>query len=264
MPRSPRIISSTGIYHAIIRSVNQQLIFEESEDYHKFLLILSDAKSKYEISIYAYCIMDNHVHLLIQSTPEHLAPFFNSLLTRFVRWYNNKYERSGHLFQGRFHSKVVESDTYFINTLIYIHNNPVKAGACRFPSEYAWSSFNAYYGAKNPLIDLALPLKIAGSKDSMQHIFALNAVSPQDKLMQQQFFEEEHEEPRHRVNEEDMISKFKELTNLISSFEIINLPKAERNEIVRTLVRNHFTYNQISRLLGISVPTVYRICKMNK
>ena len=123
MPRKLRSMSSSGIYHIILRSVNQHIIFEEDSDYQKFLFILSDCVKKYDSQIYAYCLMDNHVHLLIHSSPDYLASFFQSLGTRFVRWYNNKYSRSGHLFQDRFFSVPIENDKAFLSVLLYIHNN---------------------------------------------------------------------------------------------------------------------------------------------
>ena len=139
MPRKPRVISSTGIYHITLRSINQHIIFEEEADFQKFLFILADCKKKIDIDIYAYCLMNNHIHLLLHSTPNNLASFFQSFGSRFVRWYNNKYSRSGHLFQDRFFSVPVETASQYLSTLIYIHNNPVKANICHFPSEYRWS-----------------------------------------------------------------------------------------------------------------------------
>ena len=165
MPRKPRVLSSTGIYHIILRSVNQHIIFEEASDYQKFLSILSDCKKKYDIDIYAYCLMDNHIHLLLQLTDDTLSSFFQSLGTLFARWYNNKYSRSGHLFQDRFYSSVIETERAFLSALSYIHNNPVKANMCRYASEYPWSSIGAFYGAKNPLINVSYAYNIAGSKD---------------------------------------------------------------------------------------------------
>ena len=174
MPRKPRILSSTGIYHIILRSVNQHIIFEEDSDYQKFLFVLSDCVKKYDVQIYAYCLMDNHIHLLIYSAPDDLSSFFQSLGTRFVRWYNSKYSRSGHLFQERFYSVAVENNNSFLSALVYIHNNPVKANIIRYPSEYCWSSFNAYYGAKNHFVDVSFAYMIAVPKKLCLNIFPKN------------------------------------------------------------------------------------------
>ncbi len=258
MPRKPRIISSTGIYHIILRSVNQHIIFEDDSDYQKFLLILSDCKKKYDSQIYAYCLMDNHIHLLLFISDNNLSSFFQSLGTKFVRWYNTKYSRSGHLFQERFHSVAIESERAFLSTLAYIHNNPVEANIIRFPSEYRWSSFNAYYGAKNPLINVTQAYAIAGSKDSLFHYFAKENLSTEES-----FFENDHQETNHYLSDEKALAIFKSLTQLSSTSDVITLGKTQRNEYVRKLRDNGLTIKQIVRIMDVSATTVKRICKMD-
>lgn len=257
MPRKPRTLSSTGIYHIILRAVNQHIIFEEDSDYQKFLFILSDCKKKYDIDIFAYCLMNNHIHLLIHIPDDKLASFFQSLGTRFVRWYNNKYSRSGHLFQDRFYSSAVESDQAFLSTLIYIHNNPVKANMCRYASEYRWSSINAYLGAKNPLINASFSYNIAGSKDSLLQYFAKEADSPENSL-----FENDHRETNHFLTDEKALDIFRSITHLTSAADVITLEKVKRNEYVRLLKKEGLTIKQIARVMDISETTVKRICKI--
>ena len=257
MSRQPRQFSSSGIYHVVLRRVNQQILFEDSYDYLKFLFILSDCKERFHVEIYAYCLMNNHIHLLIHSSPETLAGFFQSLETRFARWYNNKYARSGHLFQERYHSMAIETTGTLLNTLIYIHNNPVRAGICRFPSEYRWSSYNAYYGAKNSFVDITFAVNLLGSRSMLQRYFSDHENDPSTG----DAFFDDHRAPKRHFTDEDALAQMKTLTNLSTANEITSLPKSQRNEIVRLLNRNGITQKQISRLLGISVPTVQRICK---
>ncbi len=259
MPRRPRTLSSTGIYHIILRSVNQHIIFEEDSDYQKFLFILSDCKKKYDIQIYAYCLMDNHIHLLLNSVPDNLSSFFQSLGTKFVRWYNNKYSRSGHLFQDRFYSVAIENDTAFLSVLAYIHNNPVEANISRYPSEYLWSSFNAYYGGKNDLVNISLAYNIAGSKDSLLKYFSKEYTSTENTL-----FINDHRDITHFLTDEKALSIFKTLTNLSSSSEVANLPKIKRNEYIRNLRNKGLTVKQVARLMDISETTVKRLCKMDR
>ena len=258
MPRKPRLHSSTGIYHIILRSVNQHIIFEEESDYQKFLFMLSDCKTKYNIDIYAYCIMDNHIHLLLHSSDNHLACFFQSLGTRFVRWYNNKYLRSGHLFQERFYSCAVENKSQYLSTLVYIHNNPVKAKICRYPSEYRWSSFNAFFGAKNPIVNIAFSYKEAGSKESLLHYF-----STADNSYDETYFVKDHRPTNHYLTDEKALSVFKEITNLSCSSEVVNLNKSLRNQFIRRLKQEGLTYKQVARLMDVSLTTVNRICKID-
>lgn len=99
MPRKPREKSRFGIYHVILRGVNKQIIFEENEDYLQFIRILKKYKEVCEFKLYAYCLMDNHVHLLIEQTTTELETIMKRIEVKFVKWYNRKYKRIGYLFQ---------------------------------------------------------------------------------------------------------------------------------------------------------------------
>ena len=256
MPRKPRIFSPTGIYHIILRSINQHIIFEEDDDYQKLLYILSDCKRTFDIDIYAYCLMDNHIHLLINSTEDHLASFFQSLGTRFVRWYNTKYSRSGHLFQDRFYSIPVVKKQQYLSTLAYIHNNPVKSALCRYPSEYRWSSYNAFYGQKNPLVDTSFSFDIAGSKDLLLQYFSTDSTRFDDSQIIPAL-----EKTRQFMPDKDALIIFKEITKLSSTSEVVNLPKSIRNKYMNILHEKGLTKKQIARLMDVSVSTVKRHSK---
>lgn len=257
MPRKPRIISSTGIYHVILRSVNQQIIFEEDFDYQKFLFQLYDCKKKYGVDIFAYCLMDNHIHLMLYSPNNTLSSFFQSLGTRFVRWYNNKYSRSGHLFQERFHSIPIESSPQYLATLLYIHNNPVKAMICRYPSEYRWSSYNCFYGQKNPLINLSLSHKIAGSKALLLKYFAEN--SSHSSMLDQKLSPNLLKTKRHFLTDEKALDIFRSVTNLYSTSDVVKLTKIARNKYIRQLHQMGLTQKQTARLMNVSITTVRRL-----
>lgn len=256
MPRKPRIISSTGIYHIVLRSVNQHIIFEEDADFQKFLYLLSDCKMKYDLTIYAYCLMNNHIHLLLKSAPENLSRAFQSLGTKFVRWYNTKYVRTGHLFQERFYSTPIENDRAFLAVLIYIHNNPVSAEMCRYPSEYRWSSYNSYYGQKNLLIDTTFAYEIAGTKEQLYAFFMRDYDAGNFAMDEREF-----ENKNHFCDDKKALSIFKSVTNLTSTSEAAHIPREERNLYVRVLRKQGLTVKQIARLMDISTSTVKRLCK---
>ena len=201
--------------------------------------------------------MDNHIHLLLHSSPDDLSSFFQSLGTKFVRWYNNKYSRSGHLFQERFYSVAIESDRAFLSVLAYIHNNPVKANMVRFPSEYRWSSINAYLGAKDSLVNVSFAYNISGSKEALLRFLA-KELNPSDRDM----FAKDHQETKHYYNDEDALSIFKSLTNLSSTSEVNALEKSKRNDYIRRLRKKGLTIKQVARFMDISEPTVKRLCRM--
>ena len=101
-------------------------------------------KSKCDCQLLAYCLMGNHVHILIHENSVPIGDIIRHLGSAFVYWYNNKYERSGHLFQDRFKSEPVDNEVYLLNVFRYILNNPVKAGICANPCDYPYSSAREY------------------------------------------------------------------------------------------------------------------------
>ncbi|NMA68227.1 MAG: transposase [Desulfitobacterium sp.] len=144
MPRKPREKSPMGIYHVIMRGVNRQIIFKDKEDRTIFLDKMFRFGEKGEYKIFAYCLMDNHIHLLLQEQEESLSTSIKRICSSYVRWYNKKYERIGHLFQERFRSEVVDNERYFLTVLRYIHQNPIKAQIITNIDEYPWSSYHQY------------------------------------------------------------------------------------------------------------------------
>ena len=114
MPRQARRQSESGIYHIMLRGINQQQIFEDEEDNQKFVEVLKDCKLISGFKVYAYCLMGNHIHLLLKAENENLEQIFKRIGARYVYWYNWKYRRRGHLFQDRFKSEPVEDDAYFL------------------------------------------------------------------------------------------------------------------------------------------------------
>ena len=146
MPRKARKKSESGIYHIMMRGINRQNIFEEDDDNMKFLQILEQYRDKCGYDIYAYCLMGNHVHLLLKIGEEPLEQVMRRICGSYVYWYNWKYQRIGNLFQDRFKSEPIEDDKYFLIVLRYIHQNPLKAGLIKDIEKYKWSSYGEYLG----------------------------------------------------------------------------------------------------------------------
>ena len=153
MPRQSRKKSSTGIYHVMLRGINKQDIFEVEEDYVRMKEILIRLNERRDeqghplpqaYSMYAYCLMSNHIHLLIRERDEGIAETIKRLGIGYAAYFNKKYQRSGHLFQDRFRSEPVESMEYFMILLRYIHQNPVKAAIVKDVGDYPWSSWREY------------------------------------------------------------------------------------------------------------------------
>jgi len=143
MPRQARRHSQSGIYHVMLRGNEKKAIFKAAEDKNKFLDLINQKVRETGIKLYAYCIMDNHVHLLLRETGEPLGAVIQRMGTAYAQYYNQKHERVGHVFQDRFRSEVVEDERYLYAVIRYIHNNPVKAGYLR-GRHYPWSSYLFY------------------------------------------------------------------------------------------------------------------------
>ena len=157
MPRAARQRSSTDIYHVILRGINRQQIFYDEEDYGYFIHLLYRFRDTSHYEIYAYCLMGNHIHMLLRTYEEPLERIFRRIGAAFVYWYNLKYQRAGHLFQDRFKSEPVEDDKYFLTVLRYILRNPVKGGICQTPQEYPYSNAKEFFQGKQK--DLPYPVR---------------------------------------------------------------------------------------------------------
>lgn len=144
MVREPRRKSYTGIYHIMLRGINRQTIFEDDVDKERLLETIERYKRKSGFKLYGYCLMDNHIHLLMQEMEETVSETIKRISSSYVYWYNSKYERHGHLFQGRFKSENVDTVHYFTMVLRYIHQNPVRAHLVNNIFECKWTSLKEY------------------------------------------------------------------------------------------------------------------------
>jgi len=155
MARTRRQISQTGFYHVMMRGNEKREIFKNDWDRKKLLDIIKGKKKEEVFDIYAYCLMDNHVHLLIRT--ENIAGVMKRINTSYACFFNKKYNRVGHLFQDRFKSETIGDEKHLLAVVRYIHNNPYQAGMVSDILEYPWSSYIDYVGKrdykKNDMVD---------------------------------------------------------------------------------------------------------------
>ena len=240
--------SETGIYHTMLRGVNQQQIFYEDEDYNKFLSVVKDCKMISGFELYAYCLMGNHIHLLIKEGDEPLDLTFKRFGSRFVYWYNTKYKRVGHLFQDRYKSEPVVDDAYLLSVLRYIHNNPIKGNIAKKLNDYKYSSYNCYF-KNNEIIDRdvvlgILPIeefeKFHKSQDFYNHIDIDSGV-------------------KTRITDEEAIRIILKKTRCKSVEEFLNLPVDKRKRYIAEFKNKGMSVRQLSRLTGLSKSLIQRI-----
>lgn len=160
MPRNPRKISKSSIYHVMVRGNERKNIFEDDDDKLKLIDLLKEKSKKGKFSIYAYCLMDNHVHLIIYEKKDKISKIMQRINTSYAYYYNRKYKRVGHVFQDRFKSEVIEDERYLLSAIKYVHNNPIKANITQSIEEYKWSSYKTYLTSKNKFVDSGYILSI--------------------------------------------------------------------------------------------------------
>lgn len=248
MPRGPRQLSSSGIYHIMLRGINQQVIFEDDEDYLKFVEIIVKYKEICKYKVFAFCLMSNHIHLLLKIDEDCLATAMKRIAGSYAFWYNRKYYRMGHLFQDRFKSEPVEDDSYFLTVVRYIHQNPIKAGMINELYEYKYSSYFDYYCGESEVVD-------------MDFVYTL--------LSKDEFIEFNNEENNDLcldisdrdfiLNDIDAKEIIKQISKCNNSSEFKALSKEQQNRYIKKFKELGLSIRQMSRLTGISKGVIERI-----
>lgn len=252
MPRKARRRSSTDIYHVMLRGINGQIIFEDNEDYQKFIQTIQQYQEICGFQLYAYTLMPNHIHLLIQEGKEDLGTIFKRIGTSYVYWYNLKYKRRGHLFQDRYKSEPVEDESYFLTVLRYIHQNPIKAGIEKDIAKYPWSSYKEYINGDS-ICNTIFPLGLfAEDNQSAIELFKqYNNQQNNDQCL-------EYEEIK-RLNDSEATQIIKEVAMVKKTTQVQNFEKEKRNNIIRELRNKGLSIRQIERLTGVSFGVIRRV-----
>lgn len=148
MARPHRILRENAFYHITSRGNGRRSIYEGERDYLKFLEYLLQSKEKFQFRLYAYALMTNHYHLLVQTLQANLPKIMHYINSAYTTYYNKTNKNVGHLFQGRYKSLIIDVDSYFKKVTRYIHLNPVKARIAESPQDYRWSSYRGYMSRK--------------------------------------------------------------------------------------------------------------------
>jgi len=155
MARQLRVEFENAFYHITSRGNLRDKIFYNAADRERFLEILSRTKERYGYLLHAYALMDNHYHLLMETPRANLSQIMQNINTSYTVYVNRKYQRSGHLLQGRFKGIIVDKDRYLVVLSRYIHLNPVRVKLVKRPIEYPWTSYRSFIDpkAENSLVD---------------------------------------------------------------------------------------------------------------
>jgi len=251
MPRRSRVTNETDTYHIMSRGIDRQLLFEDRKDFMKYKEILAKYVRECGIVLYAYCLMDNHVHLAVKVSEVPLHMFVKKLNVSYVQYFNYKYQRSGPLFQDRYRCELILSDTQLIRTIRYIHANPVKAGLCRSPEEYDHSSYSEFLfnSADN----------LAGF-DNVSKMFS--------SIMEFEDFSRQNDDRNYldisnteRINDRNALLMIKDRYPDLEPRSIIRLNKSERNAFIMDMRSLGLSINQICRITGLTKGIVAKVRK---
>ena len=266
MARKSRLASNSGVYHVMLRGVNRQDIFECENDYLKYLSLLERAVFPVDeitgkslpstLVLYAYCLMPNHVHLLVREQSGGISDAIKSISVAYAYYFNKKYEHLGHLFQDRFRSEVVNDWEYFLTLMRYIHQNPVAGGLVRDVRHYRWSSWREY----DPGMVCDVPMCATKSVYTKISFEALEELVD-EPLSKAQRFLDFNSDTSVRLHDDEIREFLHEACGIASISEIQHYPKERRNEVLKLLQEFGAGERQITRVTGISRGVISRIKK---
>ncbi len=243
MPLKIKRFSETGYLHIYTRGVAKQIIFEDRKDHIYYMNLLKRFSQETDVKICAFCLMENHVHLIVYDANHHISRFMQLLGMTYSGYFNRKYERSGHLFSSRFLSVPIEDEDYLLTAFRYVLNNPRGANICP-ASEYPWSSYNRY-GHSDSFVDTSVFQELLGSKKDYEEFIAAKY--------------EDCPELEDIIHDDEWAkSVIRDVLKIQSGTELQKYDWKTRNQALRLLKENGLSIRQIERLTGINRSTVQR------
>jgi REP element-mobilizing transposase RayT/DNA-binding transcriptional regulator YiaG len=256
VPRRPREKSQTDLYHIMMRGNNKNKIFQKDIYKRLYLNKMQAEISKNNIEIYAWCIMTNHIHIVLKGEKESISKSFQIINSYFAAKYNYFEKQIGHVFQDRFKSEIIENKHYLLNVIRYVHRNPVKANLSKDCTSYHWSSYNIYIN--HPANNTENSIQIIGTFFS--HVQEFKEFHNIEDYVEHLETEEDLE--KYRIERAvKMINDYCSVYNLFHINEI-NQRKEIRNTIIRDLSNNcKLSQRRLSQLTGVSKSTIQEIAK---
>ena len=228
--------SEGNIYHITARGIGRQVIFEDDSDRARMRDAIASLMPDYSIEVYAWCFMENHIHLLMHALLEDVSAFMRTLQAGYARYFNKRHDRVGTLFQGRFSAKPINTDEQLMSTVSYIHRNPLEMG---FGLDYTWSSYREYVG--NPSIaSTSFVLDVFDGVDNFVSFHESGAM-----LLSV------CEVSRIRLSESQAKQVLHEVLGDLNPYDVRTLSKEERDGILRRLKKAGLSVRQVERATSI-------------
>ena len=242
MARQARKTANSDTYHVMCRGVSRHSIFEDAADYRRYRELLETQANGGPLILFAWCLMDNHVHLVAKATLPELSFAMKSINCSYAQYFNKRHERVGHLFQGRFKSEPIETDESLLQVIRYVHRNPLEAGITQ-TLDYRWSSFKEYFGQAHPICSMKMIMDIAGGTAAFKSFHAESSSTSE-------FIEIERRKPRQDDARARAIAA--QVLGENACEQVGSLPRQRRNQAIAKLRACGLSIREIERLLGVS------------
>lgn len=249
----PRCIYKEGFFHVMVQGINKKYIFEKNIDKEEYLSLLLRYKDNFKIMLLAYCIMDNHVHILIYTDEVYeMSQYMRVVNSKFARDYNRSIDRVGYVFRDRFNSQYIDTREYLLKCLNYIHMNPVKAKIVKTPQEYKYSSYNNFIKKSGNVNDKVIE-KIFDSEKNYLDIF--NSISDEEiEIMDIE---------REEINFMVAVNKYLSSKNI--KLETVKAEKEILYDFCKWLVlEKKYKQVQVAKLLKLDIKKIYYIIRKQK
>ncbi|BDY13318.1 transposase [Hydrogenimonas cancrithermarum] len=251
MPRKPRI-EIPGFYHLVNRGVEQRTVFEEPQDYKKFEALVCEAAKTHGVTLHNYCLMSNHYHLLVEIEKSVLSKFMRQINAGYAIYFNKKYHRSGHLWQGRFRSWYVTDEAYLYALILYIEQNPLRAGLVERPERYPYATARYFTGEEK------LP-------ECLKEAWLITNFEKNEKALREMLSVRVSKETLSELEKasslvEASIQKEEPPSELLEKVKIAQKREERNAKIVQAYEAGH-SQHAIAKAVGISQPAVYGILR---
>ncbi len=252
MPRKPRI-EIPGYYHIINRGVGQRIVFKETDDYEYFEELMCFYAKSYHITLHNYCLMSNHYHLLIEIQQENLSKFMRQLNANYAIYFNKKYKRTGHLWQGRFKSRYVTDEAYLYSLMLYIEQNPLKAKIVKELERYPYSSYHYFLDMQNIPECLKQSWIVQNYGNDSESIKTFLNAAVDTGILQELKKASSLVEAANCDKKPDI----KELEKILGEAKEMK----ERNKLIVKAYEDGYSQHMIAKVLEISQPAVFGVIK---
>jgi len=277
-----KVIFAGGIYHVTQRAPGREMLFLEEDDYLTMLYLIKKYTRQFDIDVFSFCLMSNHIHLQLHINKPNLSEAMQALFTAYAVRFNKKYERKGHVFCGVYRAALCKDDLHIIGASLYIHLNPLKAGMVKHANEYQWSSVGLYTNhalesfVHNSFILAMIDDNLHVASQIYEHMLTdYNAVEyrqihedPQAVISFAKAIRRQVPQflPGRNINDafivseqtiDDLIDVFKQKKRILSPTD-----KQAVTYLIEQLIARGFTVTDIATMLNMSRPSVYKQLKV--